>query len=63
MAEKLTKDEMRFLFLIMDHVSDYAGGDDRLDHGLNRLKELREASQETKNQVYQLTGKLWRLSR
>lgn len=63
MPEELTKDEMRYLFLLMHHLSDYMGGDDRPDHGWGKLKELREASQKTKQDFNMLTGKLWRLSK
>jgi alpha-amylase/alpha-mannosidase (GH57 family) len=63
MAERLTKDEISWLSLVMHHYSDYIGGDDRPDHGWARLKEAREASQETKQKIYQIAGKLWRMSR
>jgi hypothetical protein len=37
---KLTKNEVALLRLVFRHLADHCYGDDRPDHGLNRLKDL-----------------------
>ena len=60
---KLYHDELLILVNILDTFSDYVSGDDRPDHGWNRLKEWREGSNETKQMLYILNGRLARLLR
>ena len=57
------KDEIMMIANILDNFSDYVAGDDRIDHGWNRLKEWRTGSQETKNMLYKLSGKVLRMLR
>ena len=60
---KLYHDELLILVNILNNFSDYVVGDDREDHGWNRLKEWREGSSETKNMLFKLNGRLARLVR
>jgi hypothetical protein len=60
---KLYQDELLILVNILDNFSDYVAGDDRIDHGWNRLKEWRQGSSETKQMLYKLNGRLARLLR
>jgi hypothetical protein len=48
--------------ILLDHVADYIGGDDRPDHGLGKLKPLRDANQETKRRLYNAIGSLKHLA-
>ena len=57
---QLTRSELAILTNILDHFADYVSGDDRIDHGWNVLKSWRDNLQETKTQLYILTGKLKR---
>jgi len=60
---KLYQDELLILVNILNNFSDYVTGDDRIDHGWNRLKEWREGSNETKQMLYKLNGRLARILR
>ena len=56
-----TKEELIHLAGIMYHFTDYMAHDDRLDHGLARLKYYREEMPtDDKGKIYTLAGKLKR---
>jgi hypothetical protein len=60
---KLYQDELLILVNILNHFSDYVSGDDRIDHGWNKLKDWRDAGSDTKRMLYQLNARLARLLR
>jgi len=57
---RLTEDEIFYLANIMNHFTDYVAGDDRPDHGFERLQRYREFPSDEKYKLYALAGKLKR---
>ena len=60
---KINHNDLILLVNILDNFSDYVCGDDRPDHGLNRLKDAREWARCTKDDLFKLNGRLARLLR
>jgi hypothetical protein len=65
----LTDQECYLIYWIFDKVTEYLGGDDRPDHGLAKIDTLKMHFQgkkfgeqdETKDMLYRIMGKMWRL--
>jgi len=60
---KIEHNDLILLVNILDNFSDYVTGDDRPDHGWNRLKDGREWARSTKDMLFKLNGRLARLLR
>lgn len=45
------KQELRYLECVWGHLMDYAAGDDRMDHGWNRIKGIRESHDSQKEML------------
>jgi len=58
-----TNDELIKLYMVFHHLTDYMAFDDRLDHGIARIKELRDMSSMNKQEWFALAGKLKRIVR
>lgn len=56
----LTNHEVIILSMVFYHLTDYMAGDDRPDHGWNKLKQIRDFKSEDKEIFYKLYGKFWR---
>ncbi len=58
-----TKKELAVLSHILRQFTDYMAYDDRPDHGLNNLYGYRDLPQGSKDEVYQMSGKIQRMWR
>ncbi len=54
----MKKEDLNYIFWVLDHFTDYMAHDDRIDHGWNILKEARNWDMEKKTRLYSATGRL-----